>query len=114
MKKFTSLLISCSLALAGVAMAQQPDQQSTPKEKPAAGKTHAVEAKPGANAVKPEGTAAKQHGPANTPAASKALKTETTPKPATSARTATKVSGEPSATATPGGKEQAQERSKGM
>src|ERR1700730_14405331 len=114
MKKFTSLLISCSLALAGAAMAQQPDQQPTPKEKPAAGKTHAVEAKPGANAVKPEGTAAKQHGPVNTPAASKALKTETMPKSEKSAGTGAKISGEPSASATPGPKEQAHERSTGM
>ncbi|HET9856998.1 MAG TPA: peptidoglycan-binding domain-containing protein [Chthoniobacterales bacterium] len=30
MKKFTSLLIACSLALAGAAYAQQPEEQSTP------------------------------------------------------------------------------------
>ena len=73
MKKFTSLLISCSLALAGAALAQQPEE--TPKEKPAAAektpaaKTHATQAKPAANAAqsqettaKPEATAAKQRG----------------------------------------------------
>jgi hypothetical protein len=62
MKKFTSLLMGCSLALAGAALAQQPEEQQTPKNKQGAGKTHAAEAKPGANAAKPEATAAKQRG----------------------------------------------------
>src|ERR1022692_482472 len=88
MKKFTSLLIGCSLALAGAAMAQQPDEQSTPKEKQE--KTHKAEAKP-ANTAKPEATIAREHG-------AKALKTEATPK---STGTETKVSGEPAASATP-------------
>src|SRR5205823_1142459 len=49
-KLFTSLLIGCSLALAGVAMAQQPDQQSSPtkKKKQGAQQTNAAEAQPGA------------------------------------------------------------------
>jgi len=38
MKTFTSLLIGCSLALAGAAMAQQTDQQQTPRKKQAAEK----------------------------------------------------------------------------
>ena len=59
MKKFTSLLIGCSLALAGMAFAQQPEEQTTPGPgKKGAEKTHAAEAKPGA---KPEATA-KQTG----------------------------------------------------
>ena len=33
MKKFTSLLIGLSLALAGAAFAQQPEEQTTPKNK---------------------------------------------------------------------------------
>src|SRR5881397_3545536 len=54
MKKLTSLLIGCSLALAGAAMAQQPvEQQSPSKGKHAPEKAHATEAKPGANAAKP-------------------------------------------------------------
>ena len=92
MKKFTSLLIGCSLALAGAALAQQPDEQSTPKEKQE--KTHKAEAKP-ANTAKPEATIAREHG-------AKALKTEATPK---STGTETKVSGEPAVSATPSAKE---------
>jgi hypothetical protein len=63
MKKFTSLLIGCSLALAGAALAQQPvEQQSPSKGKHAPEKTHAPPAQPKPNAAKPEAPAAKQHG----------------------------------------------------
>jgi hypothetical protein len=63
MKKLTSLLIGCSLALAGVALAQQPvEQQSPSKGKHAPEKTHAPQAQPKPNAAKPEAPAAKQHG----------------------------------------------------
>src|SRR5438067_11681664 len=49
MKKLSSLLIGCSLALAGAVWAQQPaEQQSPSKGKRAPEKTHAAEAKPGA------------------------------------------------------------------
>jgi len=54
MKRFTSLLIGVSLALAGVAFAQQPEEQATP----GAGKKQGAEAKPG----KSEAPAAKQTG----------------------------------------------------
>ena len=62
MKKFTSLLIGCSLALAGAALAQQPAEQPTPKGKQGKEKTHAAEAAPGANAAKPQERPAKQAG----------------------------------------------------
>jgi hypothetical protein len=63
MKKLTSLLIGCSLALAGAAFAQQPvEQQSPSKGKHAPEKTHAPPAQPKPNAAKPEAPAAKQHG----------------------------------------------------
>jgi hypothetical protein len=65
MKRFISLLIGCSLALAGAAMAQQPDEQSTPtkkKNKQAAEQTNAAQAQPGANAAKPQEKPAKQTG----------------------------------------------------
>ena len=63
MKKLTSLLIGCSLALAGVALAQQPvEQQSPSKGKRAPEKAHAPPAQPKPNAAKPEAPAAKQHG----------------------------------------------------
>src|SRR6266480_2734950 len=56
MKKFTSLLISVSLVLAGVAFAQQPEEQATPGAgKKGAEKTHVEKA------AKPEATA-KQTG----------------------------------------------------
>jgi hypothetical protein len=63
MKKLSSLLIGCSLALAGAALAQQPvEQQSPSKGKRAPGKTHAAQAQPGANAAKPQERPAKQTG----------------------------------------------------
>jgi hypothetical protein len=63
MKRLTSLLIGCSLALAGAALAQQPVQQQSPsKGKRAPEKTHATQAQPKPNAAKPEAPAAKQHG----------------------------------------------------
>jgi hypothetical protein len=64
MKKLTSLLIGCSLALAGAALAQQPvEQQSPSKGKRPPEKTHAAtQVQPGANAVKPQERPAKQTG----------------------------------------------------
>jgi len=63
MKKLTSLLIGCSLALAGAALAQQPvEQQSPAKGKRAPEKAHATQAQPGANAAKPQERPAKQTG----------------------------------------------------
>jgi len=115
MKKFTSLLIGCSLALAGAAMAQQPDQQQTPKEKKQGPeKTHAAEPKPGANAAKPEATAPSQHRARNDRAPSKAQKPEEMPKSAASAGTETNASGEPAAGATPGAKQPAGQHRRGM
>ena len=54
MKKFTSLLIGCSLALAGATFAQQPDEQSSPTKgkKPPVEKTQRAE-QPKANAERP-------------------------------------------------------------
>ncbi len=114
MKNFTSLLIGCSLALAGAALAQQPDEQPTPKNKQGTGKTHAAQATPGANAAKPEATVAKQRGARNERATSKGQKGEATPKSAASTGTEPNVSGQPAASATPGAKQQAQQRRKGM
>src|ERR1700747_385434 len=53
MKKLTSLLRGCSLALAGAALAQQPDeQQSTSKGKRAPEKAHAAQEQPNGNTAK--------------------------------------------------------------
>jgi hypothetical protein len=61
MKKLTSLLIGCSLALAGAALAQQPvEQQSPPKGKRAPEKAPPAQAQPGANAAKPQAPGLKQ------------------------------------------------------
>src|SRR4030095_13076309 len=55
MKKVTSFMIGCSLALAGAAFAQQPvEQQSPSKGKRAPEKAHATQAQPGSNATKQE------------------------------------------------------------
>ncbi len=153
MKKFTSLLIGCSLALAGVALAQQPEEQASPKkEKPTAEKTPAAGAKPGGKAAKPEATAKQTGGtpPVTEPAYGKGRKAKATEKSATATGTETGVSaqttpgttnepaygkgrkgrmteksptstgaetgvsGQPTASATPSGKQQAEQRKKGM
>jgi hypothetical protein len=63
MKTFTSLLIACSLALAGAALAQQPEEQQSPsKKKHAAQKTQATEAQPGAKPQQRPQRPAKQTG----------------------------------------------------
>lgn len=65
MKKFTSLLIACSLALAGAALAQQPEE-SPKKEKSTTETTEKAETKTpktrGANEANPEATAATKTG----------------------------------------------------
>jgi hypothetical protein len=63
MKKLISLLIGCSLGLAGAALAQQPvEQQSPSKGKRAPEKTHAGQAQPGPNVAKPQERPANQTG----------------------------------------------------
>src|SRR6266566_2482603 len=157
MKKFISLLTGCSLALAGAALAQQPNEQPTPKGK-GAGKTHAAQAQPGANAAKPQerpgkqpgamkgGGATNQPGATNEPGAGKGRKNRAAQESVTGAGTnvsgqptggpttepgagkgrkgraksetatgaGTNVSGQPAASATPGAKQQAEQRRKGM
>src|SRR5205814_6439618 len=100
MQKLTSLLIGCSLALAGAAMAQQPVEQQTPsKGKRAQEKTHAPQAQPRPNAAKPKESPAKQTGAIKERAGAKAQKGETTRKHEKAAL---------------GAKQQGQERRKGM
>jgi hypothetical protein len=104
MKKFTSLLIGCSLALAGAAAFAQQPEESPSKKNQGAEKTQAAEAKPGAKAAKPEATAAKQTGAMKEPGATteqgagKGRKAKATEKSATS--TETGVSGQTSGGAT--------------
>ena len=63
MKKLTSLLIGCSLALAGAALAQQPvEQQSPSKGKHAPEKAHPAQAQPKPNAAKPQAPSATHQG----------------------------------------------------
>ena len=63
MKKIISLIIGCSLALAGAALAQQPvEQQSPSKGKRAPEKTHATEAQPRTNAAGSQERPANQTG----------------------------------------------------
>ena len=69
MKTFTSLLIGCSLALAGVALAQQPEESPAKKKKQGAEQTQAAPAKPGATAAKPHETAVRERGARNEPGA---------------------------------------------
>src|SRR4029077_13051019 len=63
MKKLTSLLIGCSLALAGAALAQQPvEQQSPSKGKHPPEKAHATQAQPKPNAAKSQTPPATHQG----------------------------------------------------
>jgi Putative peptidoglycan binding domain. len=138
MKRLTSLLIGCSLALAGAALAQQPvEQQSPSKGKHAPEKAHAPQAQPKPNAAKPEAPAAKQHGatkehPAthepgamkehgatnahgatNEPGAGKGQKTP--PKEEAATAPGTNVSGQKADAPTPSARQQRiEERRKGM
>jgi hypothetical protein len=130
MKKLTSLLISCSLVLAGAALAQQPvEQQSPSKGKRPPEKARAPQVQPRPNAAKPETSAPKQqrgatkehgatnapgamkeHGATNEPGAGKGKKAPEKQESATAPET--NVSGQREAP-TPRGKQQVQER-KGM
>jgi hypothetical protein len=83
MKKLISLLIGCSLALAGAALAQQPVEEQPSKGKRAPEKTHATEAQPHANAAKPQERPATQTGAMKGP-------NTTTERSATTERNATK------------------------
>jgi Putative peptidoglycan binding domain len=161
MKKLTSLLIGCSLALAGAALAQQPvEQQSPSKGKRAPEKARTTQAQPGANVAKPQERPTKQpgalkergatteRGAMNQPGAEKGQKTRTghesanapetnvsgqpageaTKEPgagkgrktraheesANAPATGTDVSGREAGTQTKRGKQQAEERKKGM
>ena len=121
-KLFTSLLIGCSLALAGAAMAQQPDQQSSPtkKKKQGAQQTNAAEAQPGATnepgAGKGRKNRASQESPTapgtnvsgqqptggatNEPGAGKGRKTRANQESANAPTTGTDVSGQPTGSPT--------------
>jgi hypothetical protein len=105
MKTFTSLLIGCSLALAGVALAQQPEE-SPGKKKQGAEQTHATGAKPAEHAAKPHETAPKEHGAHTEPGAMNEPGTAKGHKPhqesATAHGTEANVSGQPTGGTTPG------------
>src|SRR5437016_4650256 len=100
MKRFTSLLIGCSMALAGAVLAQQPEEQQTPKNKRGEEKTHAAEAKPGTNTAKPEEKPAKQRGATNEPGAGKGRRARANQESATAPGTETGVSSQPVGKAT--------------
>jgi hypothetical protein len=138
MKKLIGLLIGCSLALAGAALAQQPvEQQSPSKGKRAPEKTqpaqkthapekaHAPEAQPRANAAKPQEMPAKQpgamkehdathqQGATNEPGAAKGPKTPAHEESANAPKS--NVSGQEGSAATPSARQQRiEQRRKGM
>jgi hypothetical protein len=134
MKNLTSLLIACSLALAGAAWAQQPAQQSSPtKKQPPAEKTKAAEAQPGVKAPKPHEPAVQQHeqhgakeqGATHQPGATKGHAAtnepstgkghKTSPNQESAPAPKTNVSDQPADTHTPSARQQRiQERRKGM
>jgi len=126
MKKLTSLLIGCSLALTGAALAQQPVEQQSPSKgkQPREKKAPAAEAKPRPNAAKPQEKPAKQPGAmkergatderagTNEAGAGKGRKAPGSEESAAAPRT--DVSGQPAGAPSPGAKRQAEQRKKGM
>jgi Putative peptidoglycan binding domain len=121
MKKLISLLIGCSLALAGAALAQQPTPS---KGKRAPEKARTTEAQqPKGKPAKPETPGAKQpgamkergvtteRGAPTEPGAGKGRKTPASPESATTPKT--NVSGQPAGAPSPGTKQQAEQRKKG-
>jgi Putative peptidoglycan binding domain len=136
MKKLTSLLIGCSLALAGAALAQQPVEQESPsKGKRTPEKAQPAQpqpkpnAKPQAPGLKQQGAvqqhgathdagamkehgATTQQGATNEPRAGKGHKTPVHQESATAPKT--DVSGKSADTSAPGEKQQAEEHMKGM
>jgi hypothetical protein len=144
MKKLTSLLIGCSLALAGAALAQQPvEQQSPSKSKHPAEKAHPAQKTqapekahaPGAQPreTQPRGSAAKpqerpekqpgamkehdathQQGATSEPGAAKGRKARANQESATAPGTGTDVSEQPAGAPKPGAKQQPPEHRKGM
>lgn len=119
MKKLSSLLIGFSLALAGAALAQQPVEQQSPSKGKRPEKTHATQAQPGANAVKPQERPAKQtgavkehgamneRGATNQPGAEKGQKTHARQESAHARETNVRAkSNEEAATEPRGGKDQ--------
>jgi hypothetical protein len=99
MKRFTSLLIGCSMALAGVAMAQQPNEEASPgkKKKQGAEQTQPAQPKPNANVARPHATPVREHGAANEPVTGKGRKARQESATAQESN----VSGQPAASATP-------------
>ena len=92
------------MALAGVAMAQQPKEEASPgkKKKQGAEQTQAAQPKPNANVARPHATPVREHGAANEPVTGKGRKAHQ--EPATAQET--NGSGQPAASATPGGERQ--------
>jgi hypothetical protein len=135
MKKLTSLLIGCTLALAGATLAQQPDEQPSPNKgkKPPVEKTQGAEQKAGTqkmrkagtadnpnanegnNKANPEATTAKQQRgmPRNQHNGPKGNKAEATPKTETSVSKETNTSTEAGASATAEPNKQARQGRKG-
>jgi len=126
MKKLTSLLIGCSLALTGAALAQQPVEQQSPSKgkQPREKKAPAAEAKPRPNAARPQEKPAKQPGAmkergatderagTNEAGAGKGRKAPGSEESAAAPRT--DVSGQPAGAPSPDAKRQAEQRKKGM
>jgi hypothetical protein len=126
MKKLTSLLIACSLVLAGAALAQRPVEQESPaKAKRAPEKARAPQAqqpkerpaKPQAPAAKQPGAmkepgAAKERGAPPEPGAGKARKAPESQEPATAPAKERDVSRQREDEPKPGAKQQAEQRKK--
>jgi len=92
------------MALAGVAMAQQPNEEASPgkKKKQGAEQAQPAQPKPNANVARPHATPAREHGAANEPVTGKGRKAHQESATAQESN----LSGQPAASATPGGERQ--------
>jgi hypothetical protein len=115
MKKLSSLLIACSLVLAGAALAQQPVEQESPaKGKRPPERARAPQAQPRPNAAKPQEKPAKQPGATNEPGAGKGKKAPASQESATAPTRGPDVSEQPAGAPKPGTKQQGEQHRKGM
>jgi hypothetical protein len=89
------------MALAGVAMAQQPNEEGSPgrKKKQGAEQRQAAQPKPNANVARPRATPVREHGATNEQARGKGRKAHQESATAQESN----VSGQPAASATPSG-----------
>jgi hypothetical protein len=109
MKKFTTILISCSLALAAGAFAQQPEEQQSPGKKKQPDKAHAASEEKAAPKAQ---TGPKEHAETKTPGEAKGAPKAQSTEPAGKPSAGTKAPATAPAAASPNAKAQTEQHKK--